>query len=76
MVSSIILLSLHFLPTHLICFSSSFLQRALSQDWLQYVFVQCLAQQQLPVLNVNKFRSCSLHHEGGNTLCVSFIKSN
>lgn len=44
-VSSIILLSLHFLPTYLIYFSSVHIQRVQSQDWLWQVFVQCLAQQ-------------------------------
>jgi len=70
-VSSILLLSLRFLPTHLICFSSARTQRAPSQGWLLWVFVQCLAQQQLPALEVDKFRSCSLHCGGEEPLCMS-----
>lgn len=70
-VSSTVLLFLHFLPTHLICFFSAHIQRVRSRDWLWQVFVQCLAQQQLPVPAPNDFRSCTLHHRNLPRLSLS-----
>lgn len=73
-VSSTVLLFLHFLPTHLICFSSAHIQRVGSQDCLWQVFVQCLAQQQLPVPAVNDSRSCSLPHRNLARVLLSLCR--
>lgn len=74
-VSSIILLFLHFLPTHLICFSSAHIQDwCLEPGFRWQVFGQCLAQQQPPVPDVNDFRSCSLRYRDISCVLLSLSR--
>lgn len=58
-VSSVILLPLHFLPTHLPCGAAA-PSRAPSRGWLSQGLEQRLARQQRPVLSAHNFRSCFL----------------